>query len=130
MTDTRSFHIGDILSVLTDRLVSPDHIGGVYNVLNWMTGDDLMTHQLPRAQDECRPFLAVQHPDLAAVVVPDDLAGEGPVHAWLATVVEQHGATREVQPLEQGDHTHIDPIAELRMMRPDLPIIAVKDDPR
>lgn len=47
--ETKSFHIGDVLSAMTGTLVSPRHIGGVYDVLNWMTGESLMTHQLPRA---------------------------------------------------------------------------------
>lgn len=53
---TKTFHIGDILSVTTSRLVSPSHIDGVYSILNWMTCDNLYTHQLPRAADECAPF--------------------------------------------------------------------------
>lgn len=122
---TRDFHIGDILSVVTGRLVSPDHIGGVYNILNWMTGESLMTHQLPRVSDECTPSLCDQHPDLAAVEVPADLSGEESVWAWLADQVAIYGETRPVLPLAAGDHTHIDPIMEIKMIRPDMPIIGV-----
>jgi len=129
MATTKNFHIGDILSVLTDRLVSPDHIGGVYNILNWMTGDSLMTHQLPRVSDECRPSLCDQHPDLAAVVVPADLSGEGPVKAWVAEQVAVYGETRPVAPLSPADHTSIDPIAEIKMIRPYMPIIGIEVDP-
>jgi len=125
MSETKDFHIGDILSVLTDRLVSPRHIGGVYDILGWMSGEALMTHQLPRVQDECRPFLCDQHPDLAAVEIPAVLEGEGPVLAWLAEQVTIYGETRAVTPLAPSDHTSIDPIAEIKMMRPDLPIIEI-----
>jgi hypothetical protein len=123
---TRKFHIGDILSVTTSRLVSPSHIGGVYSILNWMTGDNLMTHQLPRASDECAPSLREQFPDLAAIKVPEDLSGEADVRKWLARQVKAHGVTREVAPLAAGDHTHIDPITEIRQVAPHAKIIAVE----
>ena len=66
MPSTKTFHLGDILSVTTSRLVSPRHIDGVYDILNWMTGDNLFTHQLPRASRECEGPLLAQHPDLAS----------------------------------------------------------------
>lgn len=99
MTQTSSFHIGDILSITTGRLVSPRHIDGVYDILNWMTGDNLFTHQLPRAAGECAE--------------------------WLAEQVRQHGETREVAPLAAEEHTYVDPFCELRMMKPDAEVIAV-----
>lgn len=37
-------------------------IGGVYEVLNFMTGDNLFTHVLPRAFKQCSPVLEVQFP--------------------------------------------------------------------
>ena len=58
------FHIGDVLSITTGRLVSSKHIGGVYDILNYMTGDELYTHQLPRACDECLPAFRKQYPQL------------------------------------------------------------------
>lgn len=95
------FHLGDILSV---------------------------THQLPRASDECLPAVLAQHPDLADVKIPRErfrVGGEAEVWRWLAEQVERYGAHREVQPLAREDHTRIDPIAELRMLRPDAPIIVI-----
>ena len=125
MSDVRSFHLGDILSITTGRLVSLDHIGGVYNILNFMTGDNLMTHQLPRASRECEGPLLTQHPDLRDVEVPDDFGGQEGVDRWLAEQVTRFGRTREVAPLAGGKHARIDPITELRMMRPDAEIIAI-----
>ena len=128
---TKPFHLGDILSVTTERLVSPRHIGGVYDILNWMTGDNLLTHQLPRACDECKGPLLAQHPDLAAIVPPETFgdgtkdSAEEAVNRWLAEQVAIYGETREVAPLAAEDHTAIDPLAELRMMKPDAEIIAV-----
>jgi len=60
----KNFHLGDVLSVTTGRLLSPKGIGGVYEILNFMTNDNLYTHQLPRAAEECKPFLFSQFPQL------------------------------------------------------------------
>ena len=115
MTETKQFHIGDILSITTGRLVSPDHIGGVYNILNWMTGDSLFTHQLPRASDECAPTLREAFPDLAAIE-PPEFDGKESVERWLAETVAQYGEYREVPRVDLADHARIDPLLELQHM--------------
>ncbi len=122
---TKTFHLGDILSVTTGRLVSPRHIDGVYDILNWMTGDNLMTHQLPRACGECEGLLRAQHPDLIAIAIPEFGGDKDAVGRWLAEQVAIYGETREVAPLAAEDHTRIDPIAELRAINPDAEIIAI-----
>jgi hypothetical protein len=126
MPETRDFHLGDILSVTTGLLVSPRHIDGVYDVLNWMTGDSLFTHQLPRAGEECKGPLLAQHPDLAEVQVPDAFTGKEHVLAWLAEQVERYGETRPVAPIDPERHLRIDPIDEIKMMRPDMPVDVVE----
>lgn len=130
---TKRFHLGDVLTVTTGCLVSRDHVGGIYNILNWMTGDNLFTHQLPRAMDECQPHLKAQHPDLADVQVPefdgddrDEIKAE--VEAWLAAQVARFGEFRDVAPLNAGDHTVIDPLTELAMNHPRLKVIGVRVD--
>ena len=122
--ETKRFHVGDILSVTTGVLVSPDHIGGVYGVLGWMTGEGLMTHQLPRVSRECEPFLRETFPDLAAL----DMSGvkidsEAECLTWLASIAPDVGTHRDVPKLPAVDHTPIDPIAEIRMIRPDALIV-------
>lgn len=87
-----------------------------------------MTHQLPRVSRECAPSLREQFPDLAAVEVPEDLEGEAAVMSWLSGIVAQYGETRAVRPLDPEDHTRINPITEMRMMRPDMPIVGVVVD--
>lgn len=125
----RSFHLGDILTITTDLLVSPRHMEGVYDILNWMTGDSLFTHQLPRAARECKPALLAQHPDLAGLDVPDFSvaahSAEAVVRAWLAEQVVRFGEHRDVAPLADGEHTRIDPLDELAMNHPNVKVIAV-----
>lgn len=126
---SKKFHIGDVLSAMTGSLVSPEGIGGVYKILGHLTGEpSIMTHQLPRACREAEPSLRQQFPDLAAIPIPDPWPEGDPqtvVMDWLAEQVEKYGSHRWVEPLAAEDHTRIDPIEELRMMRPDAEIIVV-----
>lgn len=120
---TRSFHIGDILSITDGCLVSPRHIEGVYDILNFMTGDNLFTHQLPRASDECRPHLLTLHPQLSSA----DASGVTPDNwkAWLADRVKEFGETLPVTPLPRGVHAFKDPIDEAVEMVGAEKVIAV-----
>lgn len=128
---TKAFHLGDILSITTGRLVSPRHMDGVYDILNWMTGDNLFTHQLPRACGECEGPLRAQHPDLTDVEVPERF-GDGSkdsakdaLDSWLAEQAAIYGEYREVAPLAADEHTRIDPFTEMRMIKPDAEVITV-----
>jgi hypothetical protein len=127
MTETQTFHIGDILTITTGRLVSPSHIDGVYKICDWMTGESNFTHQLPRVSREIEPQLREDFPDLAAIVVPDwEDATKETVYGWLDEQVKIYGETREVRRLaDPSAHESIDPLSEIARMRPDLPIIPV-----
>lgn len=108
---TRMFALGDVLTITTGRLVSPRHMEGVYDILNFMTDDNLFTHQLPRVSEECKPYLLKQHPQLAdvdaSVVTTDNWQD------WLAEQMVKFGAELSVEKLPPGDHYQIDPISEL-----------------
>lgn len=69
---SRDFDLSDVLSATTGRLLSMRHMDGIYDVLNYMTGDNLMTHQLPRAMDQVKPEILRQHPDLENVDPPEE----------------------------------------------------------
>lgn len=127
-TETRDFHIGDILSITTGFLVSPRRMDGVYDILDYMTGEDLFTHQLPRAAETCRPSLREQHPDLAAVETPEHF--DGPEHAdrWLGALVLEYGETRPVAPLAHGEYQARNPIQELVEMT-DGEVIVLQQQP-
>jgi hypothetical protein len=128
MSETKRFHIGDILSVTTGRLVSPDHIGGLYNLLGWMVDEDVMTHQLPRVARECEPFLREQFQDLASIDASGvTLTCEAEVITWLASLEPAYGTHRDVPRLDRIDHTEIDPVAEIKMIRPDVIIVGMEE---
>lgn len=129
MAETRQFHLGDVLSVTTGRLVAPGHIGAVHALLDYLTGDTLFTHQLPRAMDECQPDLLRQHPQLADVPVPESFDGEAHVLAWLAEQVAEHGEHLDVAPLSPGEHARIHPVDELKFAFPDKRVIVAELPP-
>lgn len=122
MSHTKSFHLGDILSITTGRLVSPTLMDGVYAILNHMTGESLFTHALIRASRVCKPVLLEQHPDLAAVDA-ESVTGENWTH-WLAEQVQRFGERRDVVALQSYESK--DPITELiEMGVPEERIITV-----
>lgn len=124
MSETRDFHISSVISAATGIHVALEGVGAFYEILGFMTGSVPMTHQLPRLSRECEPSLREQHPDLVAEPIPDINSMED-VEAWLATLYPKYGERVAVTALAVEDHTNIDPLAELKMIRPDLPIIAI-----
>lgn len=129
MAETKRFHLGEVLSVTTGYLLSPDGIDGVYRILNWMTRDKLFTHQLPRAARECAPFLRRCFPALAAISPPDRLKGQPQREAWMAwlgELVKQHGEEFEVPRLPSDIHDFKNPIQELEEMVGKDRVIVVK----
>lgn len=99
-TETREFDLADILSVTTGILLSHRHVDGVYEILSHMTGQNLFTHQLPAAADRCKPVLLEQHPQLAAITVPDTSGDVDALLQWLATQEAAYGTPLEVTPLD------------------------------
>ena len=110
MTDTRSFPLADVLSVTTGKLLSRRHMDGIYEILSYMTGQSLFTHQLGDACDKATPALLAQHPDLAGVAPAADLDAPD-LMAWLVEAERVHGDMIEVAPI--ADWEHRDPIEDL-----------------
>lgn len=130
--EPKTFNLATVLTITTGRFVCED-FGLVYEILNHMTQDDLYTHVLPRAADECVPYLFEQHPQLRAVTVPDDCEGfeEDDWKAWVEEMGDVVGATEfEVWPIHAEDHEVKDPIQELIDMGVDEnKIVSINTEP-
>lgn len=128
MTD-RLFPLADILSMTTGRLLSRRHMDGIYNIADWMTGENLFTHQLPRAADTCGPALLDQHPQLRGVEPPADIDAPD-LMVWLANVEREHGEQLPVVPLPPGAWERRNPIEELcdRVGSEKVYVVPVPDD--
>ncbi len=121
------FHISDVLSITTGRLVSTRHMEGVYKIMNYMTGDNLFTHQLPRASRECEPILVAAYPQLskddpitARCIAAMDRGIEmgerdNAVRGVVEKIRHEHGLPEmlEVPQLFHGESSHADPMEEL-----------------
>ena len=120
-TAWKQFHIGDILTVTTGVMVTPNGVDGIYEILDWMTDEQLFTHQLSRASKQCEPILKDLYPGLAEVKIPD--ATNVPEcngmqaefwQKWLAEQVLQFGEQLPVPKLI--NHEAVNPISELQEM--------------
>lgn len=128
MTQPKPYALADILTMTTGRLLSPRGIEAVYDIANWMTGDNLMTHQLPRAVDACAPALLAQHPQLEGVEPPHDIDVPD-LMAWIANAEREHGEQLPVTPLPVGAWERRDPIEELcDMVGPEKVIVVPASD--
>lgn len=111
----KKFALGDVLSVTGNRLVSPRGIEGVYDVMNFLTGASLYTHQLLIARESCRDAILRQRPDLASaddsIVTPENW------REWVAEQVSRFGAEVSLEPMD-GDaaDAYRDPVGDLERM--------------
>ena len=71
----KEFHLGDVLSVTTGRIVSINHMGGVYNVLRYIYSRPVFTHELPKLAEDVYDELIRQHPFLKDIS-GDDITRE------------------------------------------------------
>jgi hypothetical protein len=125
----REFHLGDLLTITDGHLVSPSHIGGVYEIVDFVTGQQHMTHQLPRACGEVKPWLVQQHPWLADITVPDGLDTWEKVFEWLEGPSQKYGGLHQVESMPEGMYVGREPITELREMVGDKPIVILGGGP-
>ena len=126
MPETKDFHLGDVLTITTGRLLSTRHMEGVYDILNWMSDDELMTHQLPRVSEEAKPFLLASHPELASVEVPEITSQES-LEDFLATLYPTLGEHLAVHRMPADAHERKNALVEMaEMMRPDQEILVVE----
>ena len=117
------FDLGDVLTITTGLLVSRRHMDGVYEILNHMTGENLYTHQIPRAMRSCKPDLLRQHPQLADVdtaslekalaASPETMeAATQVVLDWLDRQAAIYGKELRVRPLPPSADGAPDPVQE------------------
>lgn len=127
---TKEFPTGAVLSVVTDILVSENHIDGVYEVLNWMTGESLYTHQLPRVGREAKPIILAMHPHLSAAVSEAKQVNADNWREWLDAWKARYGETIAVPRLTIAEHERIDPVSELaEKVHPDRIVIVAEARP-
>jgi hypothetical protein len=113
----RNFHILDILSITTGRLVSERLMDGVYDILGFLHQASLYTTQLPSACDAAKPDIIRQHPSLSDCdaderVIADAMTANP--NGWVPMVkdyaVAKYGAELTLAPLDQSARKSSDPM--------------------
>ena len=108
----REFPLEVVLTITTGILLCK--VQDVYEILDFMSGDENFTHQLPRVGDECKPYILAQYPELVGIT------GEGVTaknyKEWLNEKEIEFGKTRIIQSLPNGAHVSRDPIEEIASM--------------
>lgn len=109
----KEFPTASVLSVTTGRLLVRD-IGKFYEILNFITQDNLFTHQLVRASKFAAPLLIIQHPELKDI--SEDEINETNWEEWLAEKIKLFGDTLTITSSEHLWKS-MDPITEFIQMK-------------
>jgi hypothetical protein len=105
----RNFHLSDILTVTTGKMLSTSGIIGLYAILNHITQQSVYTHQIPSALKICKPALLKQYPDLEQV----EYTGTD-YQTWLNEQISRFGSELAVESLDNCEWK--DPLEELEQM--------------
>jgi hypothetical protein len=131
-TGSAFFGLGQVLSITTGRLLCD--MGEVYEILNHITGDNLFTHALPRANRFAAPLVLELFPQLRKA---EEESNQSRLDALLATTEKPMDAVKEwlasldlpesfELPTWADAWLAVDPLAELEAMkRPGQEVIVV-----
>lgn len=99
----KKFHLGTLLSVTTGAMLCPSGTPKeFFDLLNYMTADNLDPHEVARAVKECQPSLLEQFPFLSNINIKE--IDPKSFEEWLSSQVKLYGEMFTVQPLPPGTH--------------------------
>jgi len=113
----KEFSLGQVLSITTGKLLCD--MDDIYDILNYMTGSNLFTHQLPRASRTVRPYLKKWMESTVPLFdkIDRDEIQAGNANDWLSEKEKVFGKTFFLSPLPYGVYEKMDPIEELVNIR-------------
>ena len=95
VSETRVFHLGDLLSVTTGTLVSPRYMDGLCDILGYLLASAPDLDKLQATMAACRPYLLSRVPALSEVLT-EDVSFES-WRGWLEEQVSLYGEWHSVQ---------------------------------
>jgi hypothetical protein len=110
--ENKNFDLGTVLSITTGILLTD--IGNVYEILDYMTDDQLFTHQLPRVGREMEPILLEQFPQLKGIDTKN--IDENNWKEFLDSQIAIYGNSFVVIPVDKSKQNHVDPLQEMTDM--------------
>ena len=127
---SKVFPTSDVLSTISGYLVSPRGIDCVYKVLNYMTGEGVFTHQLPRISEEARVAVLALHPHLQAPIDDAKTVTRENWREWIERWENEIGPTISVPKMTNEQHEYIDPMSEAAQYFPPDKIKVVTVSPK
>jgi hypothetical protein len=70
-SESRRFHLGDLLSVTTGVLVSPRYMEGLSDVVAYLTGADIDVDRIPESLAACRAYILLELPAFRGIAAED-----------------------------------------------------------
>ncbi len=99
----KKFHIGALLSVATGAMLCPSgDPKEFFDLLNYMTADNLDPNEVALAMKECQPSLIKQFPFLLKINIKE--VNPENFEEWLSKQSQLYGEIFTVQPLPPGTH--------------------------
>jgi hypothetical protein len=95
----RNFHLGDILSVTTGRLLSNRHMDGLYDIIGYIVNGKPYTLTLMILSEPCAEHIFKQHPQLREIDANVEFDGVESIERWLQTQIDNYGEYLEIKPM-------------------------------
>lgn len=112
---------GELISVGTGQLCCS--LDRFYQLLNYLTGDTIFTHQIPRAFRACEPWVRSQYPWLRTV--DTSLCNGQNWQQFVASIAAEHGNEFELAPLPAGRWKSVCPVQEAEELMKDRANVVV-----
>lgn len=126
---SKLFHIYEIMSAYSGILFPAAYEGGhgidgVYNVLDFMCGEDLHTVALPRVRKEVAPYIKAQCPwiETATLELKEAMQhssyhhGDGKFDEIAAKVVAPYETWHALIPMHHEDHEVLNPVEDIERL--------------
>ncbi|MBQ6285417.1 MAG: hypothetical protein IJK67_03820 [Bacilli bacterium] len=116
MNIQKEFSLGALLSVATGRLYCT--MDELYEILNYLTGESLFTHQIPRATTAAKPYVLSLYPQLVDVGVNEQFNNEADVFTFIEEQKRKFGDKFVLSPMTKNEgYAPMDPLDELARIR-------------
>ena len=116
-SNAREFDLESVLTVTTFKMLTK--IDNLYDLLNYLTGEDLYIHQLPRAGEVAIKYILELYPSLVNVDAQNvKITNEEEAKAFVKQYNDLYGEKLTLSPMPKERYESISPIVELdKMMR-------------
>ena len=104
----QEFDLGTILTVTTAKCRLFTKIENLYKILNYLTGEDIFTHQIPRAHEIARPYVLSLYPNLKGVGEDVVIESYEDVVTFLNEQKKIYGDKFILSPIQKG-YSYIEP---------------------